>query len=241
MTDPEHEDQPTLPPAEGEVTIDKGILRAVLDACTGTLDFGSGFLVDEEVLALRAAATLIGLDPNLVTPSNFICQYDPPHLWQYGMGWGKPRWSCPRCSTTSDTMPEGWEIPEGWVPLEPDPPRPPGPGLMSTSVTLLRTSAPEGNWWWLSFADPTLPGGSQFLGVAIVMTESAEPSQAPVVARLLGLNPGGQVMIFPIEPDYLPGPDWRHRLLSRTEAGLAERSLYGPFDFAVSRPSVPKG
>lgn len=49
-------------------------------------------------------------------------------------------------------------------------------------------------WWWLSFADPELPKGSQFLGVSIVQCHIGE--LAPSEAWTQGCNPGGQVQIY---------------------------------------------
>lgn len=45
--------------------------------------------------------------------------------------------------------------------------------------------------WWLSFADPTRPTGSQFLGAALVEGQSL--LDAAQTAWILGCNPGGEV------------------------------------------------
>lgn len=72
----------------------------------------------------------------------------------------------------------------------------------------------ELSWWWLSFADERLPVGSQFLGVTIV--EAAGMVTAIVRAGILGLNPGGQVLVFRLKR--VPSEEWRYRLLTRAEA-----------------------
>lgn len=72
--------------------------------------------------------------------------------------------------------------------------------------------------FWLSFADPNLPAGSQFLGVVIVPLDDFELAVA--WTHFLGLNPGGEVMGYPIPPGYEHQIDPADvgRLLSKTEA-----------------------
>lgn len=70
------------------------------------------------------------------------------------------------------------------------------------------------DWWWLSFADPRLPTGSQFLGVAIV--EGPTYIDAITRSHALGINPGGQVQSTDI-PVWVPPESLRNRLLSRDE------------------------
>ena len=79
-------------------------------------------------------------------------------------------------------------------------------------------AAEEGptEWWWLSFCDPTLPTGSQFLGVAVVQGRGM--ASAMVAATFLGINPGGEITGIEIPPEHVPDPVFRERLLSRTEA-----------------------
>lgn len=64
------------------VTIRKGDLRAVMDVGTMSMDFASGFLDNEQVEALRKCAEILGIDPIVVTPSNFACQYNGKHQWR---------------------------------------------------------------------------------------------------------------------------------------------------------------
>ncbi|UOF81957.1 hypothetical protein [Caudoviricetes sp.] len=72
-------DEPDFAPvyeSEGEVTIDKSVLRALLDLATGSMDFGSGFWDNEQTEIARKVATVLGIEPRTVTPGNFKCQYD---------------------------------------------------------------------------------------------------------------------------------------------------------------------
>lgn len=81
---------------------------------------------------------------------------------------------------------------------------------------LLEDDGPQ-LWWWLSFADPRRPKGSQFLGVCIV--EGANVWQAAAHAIDLGCNPGGMVRGVPYESgaECLPPTSYRERLLTREE------------------------
>lgn len=77
-------DEPDFEPTYDEdepVTLRKGDLRALLDVATGSMDYGSGFLDNEQVEALRLIAPLLGIHPDTVTPTNFICQYTGTHNW----------------------------------------------------------------------------------------------------------------------------------------------------------------
>lgn len=64
------------------ILIRVGDVRAVLDVATMSMDFGSGFLDEEQVEALRKVAELLGLDPKVATPHNFVCKYGGDHQWQ---------------------------------------------------------------------------------------------------------------------------------------------------------------
>ena len=75
--------------------------------------------------------------------------------------------------------------------------------------------------WWMSFADPGLPEGSQFLGVVIL--EAEDIRDAVTRSHRLGVNPGGEIQILPV-PGWIP-PGWRDRLLSGEEAMAADESL----------------
>lgn len=93
------------------ISIRKGDLRAVLDCATGSMDFGSGFFDNEQVEALRKAATMLGIDPSVVTPSNFECLYGGQHPWVWRprtsmhRGAYTPYWWCWKCSTADYERP----------------------------------------------------------------------------------------------------------------------------------------
>ncbi len=73
-------------------TIPEDIAKAVFDVATGSMNFGSGFLDNEEVDALRAFARLIGVDPMNATPSTFRDSYTheyKPIERQYWTGKGE--------------------------------------------------------------------------------------------------------------------------------------------------------
>ena len=53
-------------------------IRILFDVATNSLDFGSGFLDNEEVEALRRVAVYLGVDPKEATPDNFTNTYYPP-------------------------------------------------------------------------------------------------------------------------------------------------------------------
>ena len=76
----------------------------------------------------------------------------------------------------------------------------------------------EDSWWWLSFAEPFLEKGSQFLGVLII---SVPAGSDPVTeSHMRKLNPGGQVAMQEIplsEIGHVP-EGMRNKLLSRSEA-----------------------
>lgn len=86
------------------VSIRKGDLRAIMDVGTMSMDFGSGFLDNEQVEALRKGAVILGIDPMTVTPSNFTCTYSTTsHDWRLSEYGGRKSWRCSRCGEyTSD-------------------------------------------------------------------------------------------------------------------------------------------
>lgn len=92
-----------------ELVVRRGDLRALLDVATGSLDFGSGFLDNEQVEVLRRLATVVGIDPILVTPSNFTfqygCQAKGEHKWQ-AVEWRGTNWFCEVCRHTSNSVTE---------------------------------------------------------------------------------------------------------------------------------------
>lgn len=97
---------------DDEVTIRRGDLRALLDIGTGSMDFGSGFMDNEQVEALRKVAVLLGVDPVTATPPNFleqyVCRAKGEHQWRsvdYSASVvfrSNPiRWVCDVCRHTS--------------------------------------------------------------------------------------------------------------------------------------------
>lgn len=78
------------------------------------------------------------------------------------------------------------------------------------------TASPAGSLWWLSFADPSLPAGTQFLGACLVEADSLPA--AVTRSHLLGINPGGEVAIVgPLDPGQPPPGYPLDRLLTREE------------------------
>lgn len=91
-------------------------------------------------------------------------------------------------------------------------------------VVYLMSPETSYQYWWLSFADPNLPKGSQFLGVAIV--EASDFMMAVMQANLLDINPGGEVQGSPVPPEnaaYIK--DWTNRLLSMEEIKKIESGI----------------
>jgi len=65
------------------VEIDRRLVEVLFDLAVGSMDFGSGYMVDEDVEVLRQVAVQLGVDPMKGTPENFKCKYDPSlHLWR---------------------------------------------------------------------------------------------------------------------------------------------------------------
>jgi hypothetical protein len=62
-------------------------------------------------------------------------------------------------------------------------------------------------WAWVSFANE-----DEFLGAVIT-----EQARVPMLG-IFGLNPGGEMMIIDLPPDYIPPDEFRNRLLTREEA-----------------------
>ncbi|MBM4409613.1 MAG: hypothetical protein FJ038_13690 [Chloroflexi bacterium] len=89
--------------------IDRQLLQIVFDTATSSLDFGSGFLDQEEVEALRAIAVILGADPMDATPENFRAQYCPGHEWTEWAFYGEDSgWAWHRCEACRTTETEHW-------------------------------------------------------------------------------------------------------------------------------------
>jgi hypothetical protein len=89
--------------------------------------------------------------------------------------------------------------------------------LILGPLVILEEAPQDAPLWWLSFADPDLPEGSQFLGVVIVQAATLE--DAVTRSHLLGVNPGGGIQIAGPLPAHFFAEQWRDRLLSMAEAG----------------------
>lgn len=64
------------------ISIEENLLRIVFDVAVNSMDFTSGSLDDEEVLALRRVAEILGVDPMVGTPDTFKCKYEGIHeVW----------------------------------------------------------------------------------------------------------------------------------------------------------------
>lgn len=82
----------------------------------------------------------------------------------------------------------------------------------------------ESSWWWLSFADPSLPTGSQFLGACIV--RGSNIVMAALEAHRLKISPGGQVLgISFAEHGKTPAAGYTNRLLTRAECEEFDRVM----------------
>lgn len=87
-----------------------------------------------------------------------------------------------------------------------------------TAKEVLRAKGAQ-SWYWLSFADPDLPAGQQFLGACLV--QAPGPTLALALSHRLKINPGGCVRTFalPEEPDV----KWpRNTLMSKSEIDAIE-------------------
>lgn len=57
------------------LTVQRWALAALFDLCVGSMDFGSGFLDKEDVVALRAVAVVLGVDPMTGVPSDYKTEF----------------------------------------------------------------------------------------------------------------------------------------------------------------------
>lgn len=72
------------------IAVPKALLQILFDTATGSMDFGSGFLGDDEVTALRQTADLLGVDPMLGTPEEYRKRIEHDYA---GTGYGR----CKHC------------------------------------------------------------------------------------------------------------------------------------------------
>ncbi len=76
------------------------LLKSVFDIAVGSLDFGSGFLDNDQVDDLREIAVLLGVDPVDATPGEHRARYCTGHDWQqHGQPYrnGNIAWKCAVC------------------------------------------------------------------------------------------------------------------------------------------------
>ena len=81
---------------------------------------------------------------------------------------------------------------------------------------LLASEAVRGieSTYWLSFCDPKKPDGQQFLGV--IITKALGLTHALANTKLMGINPGGEVLAFEVPKDKLNADDY-DRLFSKND------------------------
>lgn len=104
-----------------------------------------------------------------------------------------------------------------------------------------------GRWYWLSFADPDLPKGRQFLGAAIVFAdpderkpsllemacsepwtqEQDEVAAAIQVAHDRDCNPGGEVRVVSMPYEVVVTDQYQYRLMNREEAESLDIDTWG--------------
>lgn len=100
---------------------------------------------------------------------------------------------------------------------------PPGAAEYAAHVSGADLSPVEERLFYMSFADPDLPAGTQFLGALILRAPSLEA--AVTLSHLLRLNPGGEIAIIEAPPE-VDFPDrYQERLMSKKEIEEMDREL----------------
>lgn len=87
------------------VTVPVERLKQLLDISVRSLDWGSGFLDNDDVECLRCLAEHVGCDPMLVTPANFLGHYCTGHesSGRFYTSVAGERWfCCDTCGTPFD-------------------------------------------------------------------------------------------------------------------------------------------
>lgn len=92
--------------------------------------------------------------------------------------------------------------------------------LLKYQTMKLEESGDVPRWFWLSFADPNLPTGTQFLGAAIVKAQGV--ATATEQSNLRGINPGGEIQFTELPLNAVPNPKYINRLLSKAEIEAAD-------------------
>lgn len=67
---------------------------------------------------------------------------------------------------------------------------------------------------WMSFCDTDKPSGEQFLGV--IITKTLGIAHAVQKTHALGINPGGQILSYEIDPNEIKPEDF-NKLLRRED------------------------
>jgi hypothetical protein len=92
-----------------------------------------------------------------------------------------------------------------------------GPLRLLSDLAVERDPASPVKLFYLSFADGSLPSGSQFLGGLFFRAKTVAGALAG--SRRLGLNPGGSVLAVEVPPGSPVDESLVGRLLSRAEVG----------------------
>lgn len=81
--------------------------------------------------------------------------------------------------------------------------------------------------WYLSFADPDLPKGTQFLGGAYIEMYTDNIALASTRAWELGINPGGEMMGLPMPGHGFVPRRYLNQLLSKAALDAMDTELFG--------------
>ncbi len=95
------------------IALPKVLLQHVFDIATESMDFGSGFLDDEEQGHLRDFAIALGIDPEVATQHTHRCKYRGSHKWgRWTVPFDRPGYVpvasriCGECATREDAPAE---------------------------------------------------------------------------------------------------------------------------------------
>lgn len=135
--------------------------------------------------------------------------WDDPAIAEWALSWLAEVEACPHCRKTRG----------GFIPCEthnhPVDLGTPDLNRAANTVRAVADRTPPA-WWWLSFADPERPEGTQFLGACLV-----KASNVPMALRRaheLHINPGGQVAAWgPFTDGEIPADQKRNVLLGRDD------------------------
>lgn len=83
---------------------------------------------------------------------------------------------------------------------------------------------PRPKLWYISFADGSLPKGTQFLGACVV--EAVDLLDAIQEAHRRGCNPGGEAQVMECPPEAPPVPEeFKNRLLNREAIDAMDKAM----------------